>query len=135
MDGQRFDQLTRNLATGTSRQRVLRVMGGGVAGALLAVVGRGKRAAAEGQAASVLLARCYADSGCPVMPFASYCTNLSDAPTCDAFWRIAGNGCGDPVVGPDACQGCHAPDVCVTTVTPGDQFVCRCLNPCDFGPC
>ncbi len=47
MDGQRFDDLTRTLAAGTSRRRVLRVVGGGLAAALLGVLGRSDQAAAE----------------------------------------------------------------------------------------
>ena len=38
MDGQRFDDLTKALAGGATRRRALRLAGGGLAGALLAVV-------------------------------------------------------------------------------------------------
>ncbi|HET8522980.1 MAG TPA: hypothetical protein VFL82_07090, partial [Thermomicrobiales bacterium] len=40
MDGQRFDELTRQLARGVSRRRVLKGLAGGAAGALAALRGR-----------------------------------------------------------------------------------------------
>ena len=53
MDGQRFDAMTKALATGTSRRDALRALGG-VAGALLALVGR-SAATAEGKPAKVAI--------------------------------------------------------------------------------
>ena len=45
MDQERFDTLTRTLASGMSRRGVLRTLGGVSAGGVLAVVGRGTVAA------------------------------------------------------------------------------------------
>ncbi len=42
MDGQRFDNLTRSLVTPASRREVLRLVAGGAAGGLLAVLGAGR---------------------------------------------------------------------------------------------
>jgi hypothetical protein len=46
MDGERFDRLTKHLADGTSRRRVLRGLAGGVGAAALAALGRRPAAAA-----------------------------------------------------------------------------------------
>ncbi len=54
MDGQRFDEVTKALATGTSRRAVLRTALGGMGAGLLALVGvaeagaAGKRSCVEG---------------------------------------------------------------------------------------
>jgi hypothetical protein len=45
MDSERFDTITRTLASGMSRRGVLRTLGGVSAGGVLAVVGRGTVAA------------------------------------------------------------------------------------------
>src|SRR3712207_4230881 len=46
MDHERFDDLTRALATGMSRRQALKSLAGGAAGGLLAFLGVGKAAAA-----------------------------------------------------------------------------------------
>ena len=50
MDQERFDAITRTLASGISRRGVLRTLGGVSAGGVLAVVGRGTVAARGGNA-------------------------------------------------------------------------------------
>ena len=45
MDGHRFDDLTRSLATSATRRQTVRLMAGGAAAGLLAVLGAGRATA------------------------------------------------------------------------------------------
>ena len=53
LDGSRFDEITKALASGTSRRTVLRRLGAGLAGLGLAATGRGAAQAAPNQCAAV----------------------------------------------------------------------------------
>ena len=114
MDGTRFDNLTRTMATGTSRRRVLRLASGGLAAALLAAVGRGSRVDA-------------APGAVERAPEFGYC--VVGHPGVD--WNTVAEGdryeyeglpCGG---GPNDCP---AGKICVALVYPSGVFGCRCVT-------
>ena len=106
MDGQRFDDLTRAMATGTSRRRLLRLGGGGLAGALLAATGLGHRARADGVAE---FPGCVDyEQGGPAQ--------ISVQP-------------GEQVVVRKPCGACHGDQYCGVLLNPAGQIVCRCIGP------
>ena len=128
MDGQRFDELTRT-AAGTSRRRALRLLGGGLAAALLGAGGRAARA----------------QTGAP--PIFSACNN--------GFVGTTGAGVVNPsgAASPDThkyaeegrfelmlpCGGdgdCPQGRTCVSGLNPSDRIVCRCVDLCqELGYC
>jgi len=85
MDGTKFDALTKRLATGTSRRRVLAGLGSALAGAL--ALGGGAPAAPEDACAATLrgclaqarAAAAAARQGCQAGPSAERATCLGDA--------------------------------------------------------
>ena len=126
MDGQRFDELARRLATGASRRAVLKKVAAGAVGGLLA----GARVRAPGVEASADKAK--TKKGCP-----------PDAvgPTCsDDFRKRCCGGkcvkpCADGVVDEDcSCFGtcCPAGETCSF-----DDDTCYCTSVDQFGvsPC
>ena len=106
MDGQRFDAMTKAMASGSTRRRALRLAGGGLAGALLAAAGLGKRVAAQ--------------------------ENQPVFPNCQEYGGplIVDPGTDDMTIsrpcGP--LQGCPDGTVCASAVNPGNRLVCRCLK-------
>ncbi len=91
MDGQRFDQMTRALATGMSRRRAIGLLTGGATAGFAALVGR-RDAAAKGK-------RCTSDADCPNNQ--SCATNGHCTRKCD------------PLLVP-LCPACQSP-VCTST--------------------
>ena len=61
MDGQRFDNLTKALASGASRRRVLKGLVGGIAGGLAAAFGRHRVGA---QTCGDIDDACFSDGDC-----------------------------------------------------------------------
>ena len=112
MDGQRFDQMTRAMASGSTRRRALRLAGGGLAGALLAAAGLGRRASAQGpEGEKPLFTNCNPGSG-----------------------GVIFHGLDENVLGGDSlpCGGnedCPQDRVCASAVNPGNRVVCRCVTP------
>jgi hypothetical protein len=107
MDQDRFDQMTRALASGTSRRTVLRRVGVALGGALgLTAFGAGKPAAAQ----LVVL-------GPP--PVWTHCTEGPSDP-----FALGG--------GAKTCGHCHAGDVCVALLNPANTIVCRCISTNDI---
>jgi hypothetical protein len=108
MDGQRFDELTRSVAAGTSRRRVLRLAGGGLAAALLGVLGRGDQVAA-----AVVFGHCvsYGETGGPPL--------FSGEP-----------GEGEVVSMGRPCPACaHIEGAfCAVVLNPGGELQCRCIR-------
>ena len=105
MDGHRFDELTR-MTAGTSRRRALRLLGGGLAAALLAALGRGDRAAA-----GVFFTNCL-DYGATSGPPA-----ITHEP-------------GGTVIFQKLCPACPHPEesVCAALIDPVGHLFCRCLR-------
>ena len=109
MDAERFDSLTRVMASGSTRRRALRLAGGGLAGALLAAVGVGKRAEAQQD-----------------KPIFSYCNDgeggviLNDVDLGDPQ-----NGDALPCGGNADCPG---DKICISQVNPTGRIRCRCVE-------
>ena len=109
MDAERFDDLTKAMASGATRRRALRLAGGGLAGALLAAVGVGERAEAQ-------------------------VTDRAVFATCDQN-REPGDG--PPfLTGPDdpvfvfakPCPACRQDQLCAALVNPEGNLICRCVT-------
>src|SRR5579884_1287404 len=109
MDPTTFDELTKRLATaGASRRRVLRGLGGGLAGAALAVAGLRPAGAAKGPGGNAACAR--------------FCASVfgADTPAADACTSEAAHGAGPcyrcgPAAAPDGCcsdRDCTPPATC-----------------------
>ena len=106
MGGHRFDELTR-MAAGMSRRRALRLLGGGLAAALLAALGRGDRAAAERIVSGCIN---YGETGGPPV--------------------ITGDP-GGTLVFQQPCPACaHIEGAfCTAWVNPVNKLTCRCFRP------
>ena len=110
MDGQRFDAITKAMAGGATRRRALRLVGGGLAGALLAAVGVGKRAEAQ-------------EFGRAVFVNCDQNREPGDGPPFQT-------GPHDPLfVFSKPCPACPQDQVCVALVNPEGHLFCRCANP------
>ncbi len=111
MDAERFDGLARAMANGATRRRALRLAGGGLAGALLAAVGVGKRAGAQGAGGE--------------QPLFTHCYNGEAAgPAFDDGISIP-IGDGKPCGGPGECR---EGQVCIALVNPAAKIFCRCVK-------
>ena len=141
MDGQRFDAVARAVARGATRREALRLVGGGLAGALLAAVGAGKRAGAQDSVpCDELRARCFArgEEACGPMPPHDHSTPGADTvyhqwedcvygtvPAC----RGAAQQCSGECEHVGACQnGCPGDQLCIAVVNPGNHVKCRCIS-------
>ena len=107
MDGRRFDDLTKALAGGATRRRVLRGALGGAAGAVLALLGRGRGAEAgpPRPAGATCIRNEHCASGvCDPRTRRCTCTPVTACPagqTCGT----APDGCGQTLTcGPACCQ-------------------------------
>ena len=135
MDGQRFDELTRTMARGTSRRQALRLVGGGLAGALLAAVGRGGSAGAAPRTCDDLEARCLEAVGdaCreeeehPHMsPYPCYAEHGGGA--CRTWFERCPQAC-DPSFNAGTCEsGCPNGGVCLALLNPAGRLMCRCIK-------
>lgn len=108
MDGSRFDQLTKTLAQGTSRRRVLQGLAGAIAGALAG--GRLADSQAACPAGSVPAAggRCICkNSGRP--PVNGSCTSGGGPGGCGAGQTLCGATCVDASSDPANCGACGRP--------------------------
>jgi len=141
VDRERFDALTRALATGTSRRRALKGAIGGGAGAVLAAIGFGRASAQLGGCAGY--GRICRVSGC--------CTTLGAecrcypnghcrcvCPTGTAFDAATG-ACSCPEAGTERCNagsfGCGSASSAGLCCPPGSsQFVC-CSATTEFAGC
>lgn len=125
MDGQRFDELTRTMAAGTSRRRVLRLAGGGLVGALLAITGGRARVRAEDLIPSPEIRG-------PVEgpPLFTNCLNGSKGPLIiqdPNDQLLVSRPCGGSL------DGCPGDNICIALVNPKGQLLCRCVD-VDGGP-
>ena len=102
----RMDVVAKAVARGTTRRQALRLAGGGLAGALLAAAGLGKRAGAQENGPEFTDCR---SSGGPLI------TGIGT----DEF-RIT-KPCGPT-------GGCPDGKVCAALVNPVGQILCRCLS-------
>ena len=106
----RLDAVAKAVARGATRRQALRLAGGGLAGALLAAAGLGKRAGAHG-------------------PMFAYCENGLFIEG-ELLPYVEGQGTDDfelhAPCGP--AYGCHEGEICATALNPGNQIVCRCLR-------
>ncbi|CAA9551503.1 MAG: conserved hypothetical protein with Kelch motif [uncultured Thermomicrobiales bacterium] len=113
MDGQRFDDLTRALAAGTSRRRVLKGLLGGIGGGALALAG-----ATKGDAARLrpLGANCNRDDKCA----SGVCDLATKHCACPPGQVACSHGCVDSAsfqTDPANCGGCGR--VCLSGVCTG----------------
>ena len=127
MDGHRFDELTRT-AAGTSRRRALRLLGGGLAAALLGARGQAARAQPRQAPAPPLFQSC--NGGLPGDPGTTGAgvVNPPGVGSPDAYLYFKE---GDPFEVWLPCGGdgdCPQGKVCVTAVNPGNRIVCRCMD-------
>ena len=137
MDGQRFDEVTRALATGTSRRAVLRTALGGMGAGLLALVGvteagaASKRSCVEsckkqfgpGRARGQCISTCAKGGGTPPVP--EFCGGIGNLPCPEGFTCVDDprDDC-DPERGGRDCGGICRP-TCGTTVCGSDEFCCN----------
>ena len=137
MDGQRFDEVTRALATGTSRRAVLRTALGGMGAGLLALVGvteagaASKRSCVEsckkqfgpGRARGQCISTCAKGGGTPPVP--EFCGGIGNLPCPEGFTCVDDprDDC-DPESGGRDCGGICRP-TCGTTVCGSDEFCCN----------
>ncbi|CAA9570042.1 MAG: hypothetical protein AVDCRST_MAG19-2682 [uncultured Thermomicrobiales bacterium] len=112
MDPQRFDAMAKAMANGATRRRALRLAGGGLAGALLAAAGLGKRARAQGR------------------PVFTYCQRGLFNEEGEKYPYITGPGTDDFEIakpcGP--AHDCNQGKTCVALVNPVGQLLCRCVD-------
>ena len=107
MDGQWFDAMAKAVADGSTRRRALRLAGGGLAGALLAAAGLGRRAGAQEN-----------------VPEFTHCNSAEGGavavnPGTDEF--ALGLPCGGNA-------DCPQDKICIAAVNPGNQLACRCVR-------
>ena len=133
MDAQRFDDLTRALATTTSRRTVLKTLAGSAAGGLLALLG--VREAAADDTCKPTGKKCRKAAQCCASTVAhatATCTNRTCGFACDATYRL--------------CNGTCIPEAhCCTAADCTTGYVCEngaCFKSCDpnasvscTGPC
>ena len=111
MDGQRFDALTRTMATGASRRRALRLAGGSLAAALLTAVVRGRQASA----AEVIVTNCINYGPPPHQGGAGAQVTVVQP--------------GELVVIAKTCGGCgREGSFCAALLNPANELICRCLT-------
>lgn len=129
MDGQRFDNLSRKLASGVSRRAALKTVLGSTAAGLLAVGARDRAAAVLCRQPGVLCAK---DAHC--------CSGICDPDTnrcaCPEGGTLCGRQCVDTSTDPANCGGCGA----VCPGIPNGQGTCAggdCGVTCndDFARC
>ena len=130
MDAQRFDAVAKAMASGSTRRQALRLAGGGLAGALLAAAGLGKRAGAQEENTKHcddLRARCIADATecAGETEFFHRCLERSDAPSCHAYFQACPDNCN---MGERGCLGCTEGQFCTGLVNPSNRLVCRCVS-------
>jgi hypothetical protein len=116
MDQNRFDDLTRALARGTSRRQALKLLGGGLAGSLLAFLGVGEAAADDckrnGKA-------CKKNKQCCSGNCANgFCAPL--CPPCDACSTCSGGTC---VSSCGSGETCDPTGICVPVP---NLVICTC---------
>ena len=135
MDGQRFDDLTRALAGGTSRRRLLKGLLGGVGGGALTLAG-----VARGDAARLrpLGARCRLGDQCDT----GICDPVTRRCACPADQSVCGQGCVTLAAfqtDPANCGGCGV--LCPSGVCEGgaclrvDGESCAAGTECRSGAC
>jgi hypothetical protein len=114
MDGQQFDDLTRALATRTSRRRLLKGFAGGVAALVGSTFGRGMARAAPN--------RC-----------AVFCSQFFSKGPANAACRQACKRCDADIsrlcIGPTGASCCEPEAICCIAVTGEEQ----CVAPCPEG--
>jgi hypothetical protein len=125
MDQDRFDNLTRALARGTSRRQALKLLGGSLAGGLLSFLGVGDAAADDckrnGKACKKNKQCCSGNCAdgfcaplCPPCDACSTCSGGTCVSRCGPGQDCLGNGtCATPCTTNVDCPGCTAcaPDV------------------------
>jgi hypothetical protein len=144
MDGQRFDEVTKVLATGTSRRTVLRTVLGGMSAGLLALAGvtetdaAGKRSCVEGckkqfgpgRKRGQCISACAKGKGAPPVP--DFCGGIGNLPCPEGFTCVD-----DPNDDCDPDRGADCGGICVPSEGPGGvtcgQTTCPpgvpCCNP------
>ncbi len=147
MDGQRFDEVTKALATGTSRRAVLRTALGGMGAGLLALVGlaeagaAGKRSCVEGckkqfgpgRKRGQCISTCAKAKGGGTPPVPEFCGGFGNLPCPEGFTCVDDprDDC-DPERGGRDCGGICVPTGGTGGVTCG-QTTCPegvpCCNP------
>jgi hypothetical protein len=137
VDAERFDDLTKAMAGGATRRRALRLAGGGLAGALLAAAGLGRRAGAQDDPrCDEFYAECRAraEEACggpqpsaDVAPeaFLAWVACMEEQPACRRALMACPRNC---KTGEGACSGCREDQVCAATSNPGNRLVCRCIS-------
>ena len=136
MDGQRFDALARAMAGGATRRRALRLAGGGLAGALLAAAGLGRRAGAQdGVPCGDLEARCdeQAVAACGPKPSNSASPEHDawldcrySVPVCQSYVQACRVACEYTSGCPP--HGCPRDEFCNMVINHGDRLQCRCVS-------
>lgn len=112
MDGSRFDQLTKTLAHGTSRRRMLQGLAGALTGALAASRLAATEAACPAGSVPAAGGRCLCkNSGRP--PVNGSCTSGAGPSGCGAGQMLCGTTCVDASSDPNNCGTCS--HVCAPT--------------------
>ena len=143
MDG-RLDAVAKAVARGATRRQALRLAGGGLAGALLAAAGLGKRAGAQEEdtrPCDEVLARCVDQVGgaCDHLHPATYAYLVclsGHGGACNAYFESCHVNCGavgepDEAFNVDRRQcaaGCPQGGICVAALNPANRLVCRCVS-------
>ncbi len=144
MDAQRFDNLAKAMASGSTRRAALRLAGGGLAGALLAAAGLDRRAGAQEEETAPcdeLLPRCLdeADEGCVYTSGSvdATCLRETGGRACHTYLQACSVNCGPPSDNGQSCQfidrdtgrsGCPQGRTCVSLINPVGHLLCRCLS-------
>lgn len=112
MDGQRFDAMTKAVGRAATRRQVLRLAGGGLAGAMLAAVGQGRLAGAKGAGGE--------------KPDWAFCA-INDGPLFNS--PHSGGEPSDHDGRP--CPGsfyCPQDRICISIMNPVGRYLCRCVE-------
>ena len=104
----RLDAVAKAVARGATRRQALRLAGGGLAGALLAAAGLGKRAGAQGAPRFVNCQNGLFDEG-ERYPYLDLDDFEFHAPCGPAY-------------------GCPEGKFCAAAINPGNHLVCRCIS-------
>ena len=131
----RLDVVAKAVARGATRRQALRLAGGGLAGALLAAAGLGKRAGAQDtKPCDDLFARCVerGKETCPREDFTPdndgpwiHCLG-TEVPACRQYFQACPNSCS--YMGGCGQVGCQGGQFCATAVNPAGHIVCICVE-------